>query len=304
MTHSRLLGRGLVAMLALGLLAPLAVGAADAPKDGLVPVPALTSAVTDQTGTLSASERQALESKLRDWEARTTNQLAVLIVPTTAPEPIEQYTLRVAEAWKIGQKGKDNGAVLLVAKNDKRIRIEVGYGLEGVLTDITSRRIIAENIAPEFSKGNFAAGINAGVDRIIAVVDAGEPLPALTPQRRTAPARHFDFGTMLIVLLVAVPILGSVLRSVFGKVGGSLLGGGIVGAIAWFVASSLLIAGVAAIIGFIVMLFSGISGRGGPGIFIPSGGGGFGGGGFGGGGGGFSGGGGSFGGGGASGGWN
>ena len=304
MTHSRLLGRGLVAMLALGLLAPLAVGAADAPKDGLVPVPALTSAVTDQTGTLSASERQALESKLRDWEARTTNQLAVLIVPTTAPEPIEQYTLRVAEAWKIGQKGKDNGAILLVAKNDKRIRIEVGYGLEGVLTDITSRRIIAENIAPEFSKGNFAAGINAGVDRIIEVVGAGEPLPALTPQRRTAPARHFDFGTMLIVLLVAVPILGSVLRSVFGKVGGSLLGGGIVGAIAWFVASSLLIAGVAAIIGFIVMLFSGISGRGGPGIFIPSGGGGFGGGGFGGGGGGFSGGGGSFGGGGGSGGWN
>jgi uncharacterized protein len=304
MTHSRLLGRGLVAMLALGLLAPLAVGAADAPKDGLVPVPALTSAVTDQTGTLSASERQALESKLRDWEARTTNQLAVLIVPTTAPEPIEQYTLRVAEAWKIGQKGKDNGAILLVAKNDKRIRIEVGYGLEGVLTDITSRRIIAENIAPVFSKGNFAAGINAGVDRIIEVVGAGEPLPALTPQRRTAPARHFDFGTMLIVLLVAVPVLGSVLRSVFGKVGGSLLGGGIVGAIAWFVASSLLIAGVAAVVGFIVMLFSGISGRGGPGIFIPGGGGGFGGGGFGGGGGGFSGGGGSFGGGGASGGWN
>jgi uncharacterized protein len=304
MTHSRLLGRGLVAMLALGLLAPLAVGAADAPTDGLVPVPALTSAVTDQTGTLSASERQALESKLRDWEARTTNQLAVLIVPTTAPEPIEQYTLRVAEAWKIGQKGKDNGAILLDAKNDKRIRIEVGYGLEGVLTDVTSRRIIAENIAPEFSKGNFAAGINAGVDRIIEVVGAGEPLPALTPQRRTAPARHFDFGTMLIVLLVAVPVLGSVLRSVFGKVGGSLLGGGIVGAIAWFVASSLLIAGVAAVVGFIVMLFSGISGRGGPGIFIPSGGGGFGGGGFGGGGGGFSGGGGSFGGGGASGGWN
>jgi uncharacterized protein len=304
MTHSRLLDRGLVAMLAVAMLSPFAVRAADAPKDGLVPVPPLTSAATDQTGTLSASERQALESKLRDWEARTTNQLAVLIVPTTAPEPIEQYTLRVAEAWKIGQKGKDNGAILLVAKNDKRIRIEVGYGLEGVLTDVTSRRIIAENVAPEFSKGNFAAGINAGVDRIIAVVDAGEPLPALTPQRKTAPPRHFDFGTMLIVLLVAVPVLGSVLRSVFGKLGGSLVGGGIVGAIAWFVASSLLIAGAAAVIGFIVMLFTGLSGRGGPGIFIPGGGGGFGGGGFGGGGGGFSGGGGSFGGGGASGGWN
>jgi uncharacterized protein len=308
MTDSRLLGRGL-ALLTVVMLASFAYGAAtDAPKDGLAPVPPLTNALTDQTGTLSASERQTLESKLRDWQARTTNQLAVLIVPTTAPEPIEQYSLRVAEDWKIGQKGKDNGAILLVAKNDKRIRIEVGYGLEGVLTDVTSRRIIAENIAPEFSQGNFAAGVNAGVDRIIAVVDAGEPLPAVASQRKTASPRRFDFGTMLIVLLVAVPVLGSVLRSVFGKVGGSLLGGGIVGGIAWFVASSLLIAGAAAVIGFIVMLFTGISGRGGPGIFIPGGGGGFGGGGFGGGGfgggGGFSGGGGSFGGGGASGGWN
>jgi uncharacterized protein len=306
MIHSRLLGHGL-ALLTFVILASFAFAAAGAPNDGLAPIPPLASAVTDQTGTLSASDRQALESKLRDWEARTTNQLAVLIVPTTAPEPIEQYSLRVAEAWKIGQKGKDNGAILLVAKSDKRIRIEVGYGLEGVLTDVTSRRIIAENVAPEFSKGNFAAGINAGVDRIIAVVDGGEPLPALTPQRKAAPPpRHFDFGTMLVVLLVAVPVLGSVLRSVFGKLGGSLVGGGIVGAIAWFVASSLLVAGGAAVIGFIVMLFTGLSGRGGPGIFIP-GGGGFGGGGFGGGfggGGGFSGGGGSFGGGGASGGWN
>ena len=140
---------------------------------------------------------------------------------------------------------------------------------------------------------SFAAGINAGVDRIIAVVDGGEPLQAVTGQRKAPSPRRFDFGTMLVVLLVAVPILGSVLRSVFGKLGGSLVGGGIVGAIAWFVASSLLIAGAAAVIGFIVMLFTGLSGRGGPGIFIPGGGGG-----------GFSGGGGSFGGGGASGGWN
>ena len=307
MSHSRLLGRGLAALLMLAALAPFAFGAAwDAPKEGLAPIPPLTSAVTDQTGTLSPAERQALESKLRDWEARTTNQLAVLIVPTTAPEAIEDYSIRVAEAWKIGQKGKDNGAILLVAKNDKRMRIEVGYGFEGSLTDVTSRRIIAEDIAPQFSTGNFAAGINAGVDRIISVVDAGEPLPAAAPQRKSASPRRFDFGTMLIVLLVAAPILGSVLRSMFGKFGGSLVGGGVVGAIAWFIASSLMIAGVAAVIGFIVMLFTGIAGRGGPGIFIPGRGGGFGGGGFGGGGfggGGFSGGGGGFGGGGASGGW-
>lgn len=303
MIRSRLLGRGLAALLTFAALASSAFGAAwDAPKDGLSPIPPLTSAVTDQTGTLSPAERQALEAKLRAWEARTTNQLAVLIVPTTAPEAIEDYSIRVADAWKIGQKGKDNGAILLVAKNDKRMRIEVGYGFEGVLTDVTSRRIIAEDIAPEFSRGNFAAGINAGVDRIIAVVDGGEPLPAAATQRRSASPRHFDFGTMLIVLLVAAPILGGVLRSIFGKLGGSLVGGGIVGAIAWLVASSLLIAGAAAVIGFIVMLFTGIAGRGGPGVFIPGGGGGFGGGGFGGGG-GFSGGGGGFGGGGASGGW-
>jgi len=308
MSNSRALGRGLAGLLIFVALAPFALGAAgDAAKDALAPIPPLASAVTDQTGTLSSAERQALESKLRDWDARTTNQLAVLIVPTTAPEAIEDYSIRVADAWKIGQKGKDNGAILLIAKNDKRMRIEVGYGLEGVLTDITSRRIIAEDIAPQFSKGNFAAGIDAGVDRIIKVVDAGEPLPATTPQRRSASPRRFDFGTMLIVLLVAAPVLGSVLRSIFGKFGGSLLGGGIVGAIAWFIASSLLIAGVAGVIGFIVMLFTGIAGRGGPGIFIPGRGGGFGGGGFGGGGfggGGFSGGGGGFGGGGASGGWN
>ncbi len=303
MTLPRLPGRAFCALLALAALAPNAIGAAwDAPKDGLVAIPALTSAVTDLTGTLSAANRQALEAKLRDWRARTTNQLVVLMIPSTAPEAIEQYSIRVADAWKIGQKGQDNGAILLIAKDDKRMRIEVGYGFEGVLTDVTSRRIIAENIAPEFSQGNFAAGITAGVDRIIAVVGAGEPLPAVA-QRKPPPRRGFDFGTMLIVLLVAAPVLGGVLRSMFGKFGGSLVGGGVVGAVAWFIASSLLIAGFAAVAGFVIMLFTGFAGRGGPGIFIPGGGGGFGGGGFGGGGGGFSGGGGGFGGGGASGGW-
>jgi uncharacterized protein len=293
-------GHRLTALLGCVAVASLALGVAwGAVGDAVSPIPPLASAVTDLTGTLSSGERQALESKLRDWQARTTNQIAVLIVPTTAPEAIEDYSIRVADAWKIGQKGKDNGAILLVAKNDKRMRIEVGYGLEGVLTDVTSRRIIAEDIAPEFGKGNFAAGISAGVDHIISVVDSGEPLPATTPQRRGPTPRRFDFGTLLIVLLVAAPVLGGILRSIFGKLGGSVVGGGIVGAIAWFVASSLLIAGAAAVVGFIVMLFTGIAGRGGPGIFIP---GGFGGGGFG--GGGFSGGGGGFGGGGASGGWN
>ncbi len=287
--------------MALALAAVLgATGAApwDAPRDGLQPVPPLQARVTDLTGTLSASERQALDAKLADWEARTTNQLAILIVPTTKPEAIEGYSIRVAEAWKLGQKGKDNGAILLVAKDDKQMRIEVGYGLEGVLTDITSHRIITETIAPQFSKGQFAAGLEAGVDRIISVVSEGKPLPQAAPSRR-APVHGFDIGTLALILLVAVPAIGAVLRGILGNVGGSVAGAGVVGAAAWLFAGSVLVSIIAAIVAFIVIGFSAFGGRGGPGMWIPGGGGG--GGGFG--GGGFSGGGGGFGGGGASGGW-
>jgi uncharacterized protein len=287
-----------VSLAALALVAFLGAVPWDPPSDGLRPVPPLTARVTDLTGTLSVAERQALEAKLADWEARTTNQLAVLIVPTTKPETIEAYAIRVAEAWKIGQKGKDNGAILLIAKDDKQMRIEVGYGLEGVLTDVTSHRIISETIAPLFSKGQFAAGINAGVDRIISVVGEGKPLPNAEPRRR-ASTHGFDIGTLALILLVAVPAIGAILRSILGNVGGSVAGAGIVGGAAWLFAGSLLIAAVAAIVAFVVIIF--VGGRGGPGLWIPGGGGGFGGGG---GGGGFSGGGGGFGGGGASGGWN
>ncbi|HXX82857.1 MAG TPA: TPM domain-containing protein [Casimicrobiaceae bacterium] len=269
-------------------------------KDGLRPIPPLTSPVTDLTGTLSAAERQALDSKLRNWEARTTNQLVVLMVPTTVPESIEDYSIRVADAWKIGQKGKDNGAIFLIAKDDKRMRIEVGYGFEGVLTDVTSRRIIGETVAPYFKQGQFAAGIDAGVDRIMAIVDKGEPLaPVGKTDGRAQRGGGFDFGTLLVILLVAVPVVGALLRSIFGTLGGSVVGAGIVGAAAWFIAASALIAGFAAVIAFVLILFSSLGGRGG---WIPMGGGGWRGGGFG--GGGFSGGGGGFGGGGASGGWD
>ena len=276
-------------------------------SEGLAPIPKLAARVTDETQTLSAAERQALEAKLADWEQRTGNQLVVLLVPSTAPEAIEGYSLRVAEAWKIGRKGQDNGALFVVAKNDRKMRIEVGYGLEGVLTDVTSRRIIAENVAPLFRQNQFGAGINAGVDRIIEVVGTGQPLPA----QRAAPSRRssgFNFETLLILLFVGVPIIGGVLSRIFGRMMGSTLGAGVVGAGAWIVAGSIAIAiGAAAVAFFIMLMFSaggGVGRRGG--AWIPTGGwggGGMGGGGFGGGGGGFSGGGGSFGGGGASGGW-
>src|ERR1700684_1020198 len=136
-----------------------------------VAVPPLSGRVVDQTGTLSGGDIDALTQKLRDFEARKGSQIAVLIVPTTAPETIEQYSIRVAEAWKIGRKKIDDGAILLVAKNDHKLRIEVGYGLEGALTDVTSQRIIDQIITPKFRNGDFAGGISDGVDRIMAGVD-------------------------------------------------------------------------------------------------------------------------------------
>src|SRR6202453_4307411 len=142
-----------------------------------VAVPPLTGRVVDQTGTLSAGDIAALTQTLKGLELRKGSQVAVLIVPTTEPETIEQYSIRAAEAWKIGRKKIDDGALLVVAKNDHKLRIEVGYGLEGALTDVTARRIIDEEIAPKFKAGDFAGGVTAGIDRMIRVVD-GEPLPA------------------------------------------------------------------------------------------------------------------------------
>jgi uncharacterized protein len=308
MTSTR--ARWLAALLA-ACTVTLAHAQWEAGTDGLAPVPPLRERVTDLTGTLSPAAQQALVAKLAAWEQKTGNQLAVLMVPSTQPEPIEAYSIRVAEAWKIGRKGQDNGALLLVAKNDRKMRIEVGYGFEGVLTDATSRRIIAETIAPRFRQDQYAQGIEAGVDQIMAVVDKGLPLAEKPPAPKQS-ARGlggFSFEMLLIVVFVVVPILGSILRRIFGTFMGSTVGAGIVGAGAWVVAGSLLIAIVAGVVALLVMLFmgagTGLARRGG-GVWVPSGGWGGGrGGGWGGGsgGGGFSGGGGGFGGGGASGSW-
>jgi uncharacterized protein len=289
--------RGVLAALALGLLSA-AAWAQDAPSGEAQPIPPLRARVTDLTGTLSPSERQALDAKLAAWEAKTSNQLAVLIVPTTQPETIEQYGIRIADAWKLGQKGKDNGVLFLIAKNDKRMRIDVGYGLEGNLTDVAAQRIIGDTVAPLFSNGQFAAGIDAGVERIMRIASGDEPPPKAEPRRR-APSHGIDFGTIALIFLVAVPAVGAVLRSMLGNVGGGLAGAGIAAGAVWLFVGSLVFAAIAAVIAFVLISFTGFGGRGGPGMWIPGGGGGWSGG-----GGGFSGGGGGFGGGGASGGWD
>src|SRR5579862_8964939 len=187
-----------------------------------VAVPPLTGRVVDQTATLSASEMDALTQRLKDLEARKGSQVAVLIVPTTDPEPIEQFSIRVAEAWKIGRKKIDDGALLVVAKNDRHLRIEVGYGLEGVLSDVITHRIIDEEITPKFKAGDFAGGISEGVDRMIGLVN-GEQLPAPEPAHWQAPDL-IDFANP--VLIFAVIIGAGVLRAALGRLLGSVATGG------------------------------------------------------------------------------
>ena len=162
-----------------------------------VAVPPLKARVTDLTGTLSPSQRDTLERELQAFESRKGSQIAVLIVPTTRPEAIEQYSLRVAEAWKLGRKGADDGVLLLVAKDDRELRIEVGYGLEGVIPDAVAKRVVSEIIIPFFKQGDFYGGIHAGVVRLIRLVD-GEPLPP--PQARdNSWSGIFDYAPFIII---------------------------------------------------------------------------------------------------------
>lgn len=277
----------------------------------LQPVPPLSARVIDRSGSLSAPERQALEEKLAAFEASQGSQIVILLVPTTQPEDIAAYAFRVADAWKIGRREVGDGILLVVAKEDRKVRIEVARALEGAIPDLAAWRIIDGVITPAFRSGDFAGGLNAGVDGLIALV-RGEDLPAPAKGRtQDADMGLEDLGALLFV---AVPMLGAVLVGVLGRKPGSLLTGGLTGLFVHVLTASLLLALVGGVLAavFVLALGIGSTGHGGP-LHRGSGpiirGGGFGGlggtGGSGGrGGGGFrSGGGGSFGGGGASGGW-
>jgi len=259
-----------------------------------VAVPALQARVTDLSGTLSAQQSRDLETMLREFEARKGSQIAVLLVPTTTPETIEQYAIRVAEQWKLGRKGMDDGALLLIAKQDRAMRIEVGYGLEGAIPDAVAKRIISETITPYFKQGDFYGGIRAGLVTMIKVVD-GEPLPPPRQAGRvTARDGVYFFENTLPVAMLFIFVVGGLLRTVLGRFLGGLVAGGVSFFGAWLLLGSFMTALVIAIIVSLITISG--SSRGGP--FAGGGGrGGFGGGG------GFSGGGGGFGGGGASGRW-
>src|SRR5215475_2766329 len=207
-----------------------------------VAVPPLSGRVVDLTDTLSSTDIAALSQRLKDFEARKGSQVAVLIVPTTQPETIEQYSIRAAEAWKIGRKKIDDGALLVIAKNDRKLRIEVGYGLEGALTDITSRRIIDEVIVPRFKTGDFSGGISEGLSRMIGVID-GERLPAPAPEASHGSESDLDWNALssfaFFSLFVSVGV-GAFLRMLFGTPVGSAVIGGVVAVIAWFLFGSLI----------------------------------------------------------------
>jgi len=292
--------RRLLAFLA-GVGLTLAVAAADGP----LPVPALTARVTDTTGTLDASQKQTLETSLATLEQRKGAQLAVLMVPTVKPEEIEQYSIRVVDAWKLGRKNVDDGVLLIIAKNDHRVRIEVGRGLEGAIPDAATARIIREYITPKFRASDFYGGIVDATDALTKLID-GEPLPPpLVEERRVRGASNM-FNTITTVLFIAIW-----LRAMFGALPAGPRAGivGLAsGAVAMFFGGVLALAIGCGLFGALL----GVLGGGGGGGFARRGGwGGFGGGGFGGGGGswsgggggGFSGGGGGFSGGGASGSW-
>ena len=297
--------RVLLAATSLALLAVFGAAAQD-----LLPVPPLEGRVIDRTNTLDAAQRQAMEQHLANVERELGTQIVVLMVDSTLPEDIAAYAHRVADQWKIGRRDVGDGLLIVVAKNDRRIRIEVAKALEGAVPDLAARQIISETVSPAFRRNDYAGGLNAAIDRLAARIRP-EGLPAPDAQRgASGQSSGFDWQELAMFFFVAVPIAGAVLTGIFGRKLGALVTGGGAGALAWWFSASLLIAGVASIAALLMVgVFGfGSAGRGrgsGPPIIWGGGGGGWGGGGgFGGGGGGFSsGGGGDFGGGGASGDW-
>jgi len=242
------------ALLAAALLFPPAYTAAE------IAVPPLKARVTDLTATLTSDQRAALEQKLAALEARKGSQVPVLLVPTTQPETVEQYAIRVFDQWKLGRKGMDDGVLLLVAKNDRKLRIEVGYGLEGAIPDAIAKRVIDDDIMPLFKQGNFYGGISAGTDRVSKLIE-GESMPP--PRRATAPGSGWSTETFFIGFII-LAMASQLLHSLLGR----FLGAGVAGVaagIVGYVLAGLAAAAIIGLIAFVISLFVGATGRRGSG---------------------------------------
>lgn len=246
------------ALLVLAGLAAQPGGAAHAE----VAVPPLKARVTDLTGTLNAQQKSELEARIAAFESRRGSQIAVLLLPTTKPEEIEQYSIRVAEAWKIGRKKVDDGLILVVAKDDRRMRIEVGYGLEGAIPDLVAKRVIDERITPRFRDGDFYGGVRDGVDQLIKLAE-GEKLPQPPPQSAAARGQSPDsFADFILPALAFIFIAGAFLKAMLGRFPGSLATGAGAGVIAWL-QFGIAFGAAAVVIGFLLAFANISAGRGG-----------------------------------------
>jgi uncharacterized protein len=302
------------ALLGTLLLALLALISPALQAQDVLPVPALSARVIDQTGTLDAAARDALEAKLAAFEAQAGPQIVVLMVPTTAPEDIAAFAQRVGETWKIGRREVGDGLLVLVAKSDRKMWIAPAKALEGAVPDLAARQIVQNILTPAFKRNDFAGGLNAGVDALMARIK-GEALPVPQAARKgRAAGEGLDWEALAMFFFVGVPVVGGVLTAVLGRKLGSLVTAGGTGAAAGLLSASAVIGGVAGLVALVLVGVMGVgsagrraAGRRGSGLGIPPiilGGGGGRGGGWGGGSGGFSsGGGGDFGGGGAGGSW-
>ena len=293
----------------LRLLALLLCLAAPALRaQDVLPVPALSARVIDQTGTLDAAARDALDAKLAAFEAQAGPQIVVLMVASTLPEDIASFAQRVGDSWKIGRRAVGDGLLIVVAKNDRKVWIAPAKALEGAVPDLAARQIIQNVITPAFKRNDFAGGLSAGADALMARIK-GEalPLPTEQPGRQAKPASQgIDWETLAMFFFVGVPVVGSVLTAVMGRKLGAVVTAGGTGALAGLVSSSMVLGGVAGVVALVLVGVLGLGAagrRGGLGLPVIFGGGGGGWGGGGGGGGFSSGGGGDFGGGGAGGSW-
>ena len=224
-----------------------------------LPVPALSARVIDQTGTLAPRDREALASRLAAFEAQAGPQIVVLIVASTAPEDIASYAQRVGEAWKIGRREVGDGLLLVVAKDDRRLWIATSKALEGAIPDLAARQVIQNTLSPAFKRGDYAGGLAAGVDELMARIRGeGLPAPGGASQRGPTAAYGLDLESLLIFFFVGVPIIGSALTGIFGRRLGSLLSSAGAGAFGWVFTSSWLLAGVAGAVALVVVGILGI----------------------------------------------
>ncbi|SFU80643.1 uncharacterized protein SAMN05216350_105261 [Polaromonas sp. YR568] len=232
---------------------------------GVQAVPALTAHVMDSTGTLDAAQRSALEAKLTAFEQSRGAQVVVLIVPTTQPEDIAAYAQRVGDTWKIGRKNIGDGLLLVVAKNDRKVRIETTKALEGAIPDLAARQVIDTAITPRFKQGDYAGGLDAAADQLIALI-SGENLPEPEQTGRSGGGNDgFEWTDLAVFLFFAVPIAGRIAAGALGRKFGSVATGGVVGVLAWIFTSSLIVAGLAVLVGTVFALVASLGsfGRGG-----------------------------------------